>query len=133
MLNEKGNLITEGVPLTRDLLDFALANNYKISLRTGEYGNDIQKRRSQYNDELISQLYNLYTSGDCYLPHYVGIFGLTVDKIRGAFKKRGLQMLSYEDRFRLYGKHIFEQSCKTQLPITVECATSVTQNITLAR
>ena len=30
-LKESGNLIEEGIPITKDLLDFAKENNYKIS------------------------------------------------------------------------------------------------------
>ena len=115
MLKERGNLITEGIPLTRDLLEFALENNYKISLRTGDYGKDIPKSRAHYDDNLLTQLYNLYVNGDCYLPRFVGVFNLNTENIRVAFKKRGLGMLSYEERFRLYGKNIFEQSCATQI------------------
>ena len=115
MLKERGNLITEDIPLTRDLLEFALGNDYKISLRTGDYSKDIRKRRNRYDDNLLTQLYNLYVSGDCYLPRFVGVFDLNMENLRGAFKKRGLGMLGYEERFRLYGKNIFEQSCKTQI------------------
>lgn len=115
MLKEQGNLITEGIPLTRDLLEFALGNNYKISLRTGDYGKDIPKSRAHYDDNLLTQLYNLYVNGDCYLPKFVGVFNLNMENLRVAFKKRGLGMLSYEERFRLYGKNIFEQSCATQI------------------
>ena len=35
MLKESGNLIEEGIPITKELLDFAKANNYKISLKSG--------------------------------------------------------------------------------------------------
>nr|DAV09821.1 MAG TPA: endonuclease-like protein [Caudoviricetes sp.] len=115
MLKEQGNLITEGIPLTRDLLEFALGNDYKISLRTGDYGKEIPKNRAHYDDNLLTQLYNLYVNGDCYLPQFIGVFDLNVENLRVAFKKRGLGMLSYEERFRLYGKNIFEQSCATQI------------------
>nr|DAJ67243.1 MAG TPA: endonuclease-like protein [Caudoviricetes sp.] len=115
MLKERGNLIAEGIPLTRDLLEFALGNDYKISLRTGDYGKEIPKSRAHYDDNLLTHLYNLYVDGDCYLPQFIGIFDLSVENLRVAFKKRGLGMLNYEERFRLYGKNIFEQSCATQI------------------
>lgn len=56
MLKERGNLITEGIPLTRDLLDFAKANNYKISLKTGDYGVDMVESKNRlypYDNSLV--------------------------------------------------------------------------------
>ena len=44
MLKESGNLLTENIPITKDLLDFAKANNYKISLKTGEYQKNLYQQ-----------------------------------------------------------------------------------------
>ena len=80
MLKERGNLITEGIPLSRDLLDFAKANNYKISLKTGDYGVDMVESKNRlypYDNSLVDQVYHLFISGNLYPPDYYHIFMLS--------------------------------------------------------
>lgn len=80
MLKEQGNLITEGIPLTRDLLEFAKANDYKISLKTGDYGvgmSESKNRLYPYDNDLVSQVYNLFISGNLYPPDYYHVFMLS--------------------------------------------------------
>ena len=76
MLKESGNLLTENIPITKDLLDFALANNYKISLKTGDYCVNIQSKPKShyYNQSLVDQIHKLYLNGELYLRKYYHIF-----------------------------------------------------------
>lgn len=84
LLNESGNLISEGIPITKDLLDFAKANNYKISLKTGDYNtNDLKANRAKNNPVLFEQVCQLYLNGELYPNHYFHIFGL---KTTGCFR-----------------------------------------------
>lgn len=67
MLNESGNLIEENIPITKDLLNFAKANNYKISLKTGDYGtDDLKVIRSKNNQNLVSEVAQLYLNKTMY-------------------------------------------------------------------
>jgi len=61
MLREQGNLIDENIPITKELLEFAYANNYKISLKTGDYyRGEFRKDAFNYNINLLSKLNDLY-------------------------------------------------------------------------
>ena len=67
MLKESGNIITENIPITKDLLDFAKANNYKISLKTGDYLiGELKANRTKNNTVLVNQLGALYLNGSLY-------------------------------------------------------------------
>lgn len=84
MLNESGNLIEEGIPITKELLDFAKANNYKISLKTGDYGKEpLKANRAKNNPVLFEQVCQLYLNRELYPNHYFHIFGL---KTAGCFR-----------------------------------------------
>lgn len=107
MLQERGNLIVEEIPLTRDLLDFALANNYKISLKTGDYGVDFKETKNRlfpYNRILINQIYDLFISGNLYPPDYYSIFILSnanmiIHILRNFFDMKGKGVMDiYHDR-----------------------------------
>ena len=78
MLNESGNLIEENIPITKDSLDFAKANNYKISLKTGDYSKEqIKVIRTKNNQRLVSEVAQLYLNRMMYPPLYFEIFGFT--------------------------------------------------------
>ena len=116
MLNESGNLIEEGIPITKELLDFAKANNYKISLKTGEYQKEpIQTTRGQkYNLDLLSAVHNLYYAGLLYLADFIEMFGITkLDDLAQIFKKSGLKMLTRKEVQNLYGDQIKQRTAKT--------------------
>ena len=84
MLNESGNLIEEGIPITKELLDFAKANHYKISLKTGNYNtNDLKANRAKNNPVLFERVCQLYLNRELYPNHYFHIFGL---KTAGCFR-----------------------------------------------
>lgn len=80
MLKESGNLLTENIPITKDLLDFALANDYKISLKTGDYGLEVQNK-GKYNIDLISQINYLYLNGLMYPRKYCNIFMVSATRM----------------------------------------------------
>lgn len=78
MLKESGNLLEEGIPITKDLLDFAKANNYKISLKTGDYSKEpLKVIRSKNNQKLVDDVARLYLDKMMYPPFYFEIFGFT--------------------------------------------------------
>lgn len=116
MLNERGNLLTENIPITKDLLDFAKANIYKISLKTGEYQKEpIPTTKGQkYNLDLLSAVHNLYYSGNLYLADFIEMFGITkLDDLAQVFKKNGLKMLTRKEVQELYGDQIKQRTANT--------------------
>lgn len=116
MLKESGNLLTENIPITKELLDFAKANNYKISLKTGEYQKEpIPTTRGQkYNLDLLSAVHNLYYAGLLYLADYIDMFGITkLDDLAQVFKKNGLKMLTRKEVQNLYGDQIKQRTAET--------------------
>ena len=116
MLNESGNLLTENIPITKDLLDFAKANNYKISLKTGAYQKEpIQTTRGQkYNLDLLTAVNELYRSGNLYLADCLEMFGITkLDDLAQVFKKNKLKMLTRKEVQNLYGDQIKQRTAET--------------------
>lgn len=116
MLNESGNLLTENIPISKDLLDFAKANNYKISLKSGNYQKEpIPTTKGQkYNLDLITAVNELYRSGNLYLADYIDMFGISkLDDLSQVFKKNGLKMLSRKEVQELYGDQIKQRSAET--------------------
>ena len=116
MLKESGNLLTENIPITKELLDFAKANNYKISLKSGDYRKEpIPTTKGQkYNLDLITAVNELYRSGNLYLADYVDTFGISkLDDLSQVFKKNGLKMLTRKETQNLYGDQIKQRSAET--------------------
>ena len=115
-LKESGNLLTENIPITKELLDFAKANNYKISLKTGEYQKEpISTTRGQkYNLDLLTAVNELYRSGNLYLADCLEMFGITkLDDLAQVFKKNKLGMLTRKEVQNLYGDQIKQRTAKT--------------------
>ena len=116
MLKESGNLLTENIPITKELLDFAKANNYKISLKTGAYQKEpISTTRGQkYNLDLLSAVHHLYYAGLLYLADFIEMFGITkLDDLAQVFKKNGLKMLTRKEVQDLYGDQIKQRAVET--------------------
>ena len=116
MLNESGNLLTENIPITKELLDFAKENNYKISLKTGAYQKEpISTTRGQkYNLDLLTAVHNLYYAGLLYLADFIEMFGITkLDDLAQVFKKNGLKMLTRKEVQELYGDQIKQRAANT--------------------
>ena len=115
-LKESGNLLTENIPITKELLDFAKANNYKISLKTGDYQKEsISTTRGQkYNLDLLTAVNELYRSGNLYLADCLEMFGITkLDDLAQVFKKNGLKMLTRKEVQELYGDQIKQRTAET--------------------
>lgn len=116
MLNESGNLLTENIPISKDLLNFAKANHYKVSLKTGDYQKEpIPTTKGQkYNLDLITAVNELYRSGNLYLADYVDTLGISkLDDLSQVFKKNGLKMLTRKETQNLYGDQIKQRSAET--------------------
>lgn len=116
MLNESGNLLTENIPITKELLDFAKANNYNISLKTGEYQKEpIPTTRGQkYNLDLLSAVHHLYYAGNLYLADFIEMFGISkLDDLAQVFKKNKLKMLTRKEVQNLYGDQIKQRTAET--------------------
>lgn len=116
MLKESGNLIEAGISITKELLDFAKANNYKISLKTGAYQKEpIPTTRGQkYNLDLLTAVHNLYYAGNLYLADFIEMFGITkLDDLAQVFKKNKLKMLTRKEVQNLYGEQIKQRTAKT--------------------
>ena len=115
-LKESGNLLTENIPITKDLLDFAKANNYKISLKTGDYQKEpISTTRGQkYNLDLLTTVNKLYRSGNLYLADFIEMFGISkLDDLAQVFKKNKLGMLTRKEVQNLYGDQIKQRTANT--------------------
>ena len=118
MLKEYGNLIGEGIPITKELLDFAKANNYKISLKTGDYRKEpIPTTRGQrYNKVLISIVHQLYYAGNLYLTDYFEIFGFSkLEGLMQAIKQCGFKLLTRKETQALYGEKILQHTAETNM------------------
>lgn len=118
MLNEQGNLIEERIPITKDLLDFAKANNYKISLKTGDYRKEpIPTTRGQrYNKDLISAVHTIYYAGNLYLTDYFEVFGFSkLEGLMQAIKQCGFKLLSRKETQELYGEQILQRTEATNM------------------
>lgn len=116
MLKESGNLLTENISISKELLYFAKANNYKISLKTGDYQKEpIPTTKGQkYNLDLITAVNELYRSGNLYLADYVDTFGISkLDDLSQVFKKNGLKMLTRKETQNLYGDQIKQRTANT--------------------
>ena len=120
MLNESGNLLEENIPITKELLDFAKANNYKISLKTGDYSKEpLKVIRSKNNQKLVSEVAQLYTNKELYPPLYFEVFGFTNLAGFVGMIKRALGD-EYIDCNELYPEEIQEkhrQSCLLNLGV----------------
>ena len=117
MLKGSGNLLKENILITKELLEFAKENNYKISLKTGDYGLEVynKPRVGSYNQDLVDQVHYLYINGDLYLREYYPIFmvasaGFIVDHI---FSKRGMRTLNQKEMREIYRDKISQQTKQT--------------------
>lgn len=109
MLREQGNLIEENIPITKELIEFAYANNYKISLKTGDYyQGEFKSNKQKYNIDLLHQLNEVYLNGDFYIARLGCVFGMNYDTWRRVSKRHKLHELSGKERIALYNEEIRE-------------------------
>ena len=116
MLKEQGNLISENISISKELLDFALANDYKISLKNGDYNQTgFESKRTPNNKDLLSEIHRLYISGEIYIPVISHIFGLCSDDLLGNMRRSGFKTLSFKEVRELWPDKIPERRTRTSL------------------
>ena len=114
MLNESGNLITEHLEITKELLDFALENGYTISLKTGKYSKEPVTHKGRYNKNLIKQIHLLYLIGEFYPNRYHKMLMFkTADHIVSVFNGQHLPKLPPEEFMRMYKQDIKQSRRET--------------------
>lgn len=122
MLNKSGNLLDENIEITKELLDFALVNNYKISLKTGDYSKSLISHTGRYNRELIRVIHLLYLIGEFYPNRYYQMLMFkTADHIIAIFCSQKLPKLSPEEFMRMYKQDVKQsrhQTCLKNLGYT---------------
>ena len=119
MLREQGNLIEENIPITKELIEFAYANNYKISLKTGDYyrGEFIRGKNIPNNRDLLVQLNEVYVRGGFYARRYSLIFGFKPDRFRALLKVHKIPTLSGAESKELYKDIIDAQRTETNIAL----------------
>lgn len=119
MLNEYGNLIEEGIPITKELLDFAKANNYKISLKTGDYIiGELKANRAKNNPTLMDQIGKLYLEGAMYPTKYCDVFGMGKAGFANTIKRiLGDHYIPATEIYPEEIQHQFCQSCLENLGV----------------
>ena len=116
MLRESGNLLTENIPITKELLDFASANNYKISLKNGDYNKTgFKSKRSPNRKDILSEIHKLYISGEIYIPEVSRVFNLCSDDLLGNLRRAGFKTLSAKETRELWADKINERRTSTNL------------------
>ena len=119
MLKEQGNLIEENIPITKELIEFAYANNYKISLKTGDYyQGEFRKDAFNYNIDLLSQLNELYCCGDFYVGVFGSIFGFkNSDRWREVLRNNRLSTITGKESKALYKSHVDAKRTETNIEL----------------
>lgn len=119
MLKEQGNLIDENIPITKELIEFAYANNYKISLKTGDYyqGDFIRGKNIPNNRDLLVQLNEVYVCGGFYVGRFSFIFGFKPDRFRALLKIYEIPTLSGKESKDLYKDKIDEKRTETNIEL----------------
>lgn len=119
MLKERGNLIEENIPITKELIEFAYANNYKISLKTGDYyqGEFRKGKNIATNRDLLIQLNDVYIGGGFYARRYSLIFGFKPDRFRALLKVHKIPTLSGAESKELYKDIIDAQRTETNITL----------------
>ena len=119
MLREQGNLIDENIPITKELIEFAYANNYKISLKTGDYyQGEFRKDAFNYNINLLSQLNDLYCVGDFYIGVYGIVFGFkNSDRWREVLRNNRLDTITGKKSKELYKSCVDAKRTETNIEL----------------
>lgn len=119
MLKERGNLIEENIPITKELIEFAYANNYKISLKTGDYyqGEFVRGKNTLTNRDLLIQLNDVYMGGGFYARKYSLIFGFKPDRFRALLRDHKIPTLTGAESKELYKDIIDEQRAETNIEL----------------
>lgn len=109
MLRESGNLISENIQITKELLDFCLEAGYFIDLKTGDYSteNTPMIRNLSYNRDLVYPVWKMYTEGVMFPGKYYKIFKMKMTQyLTGVFKYCGFKTLTKTELLALYKEDI---------------------------
>ena len=105
MLRDSGNLISENIQITKELLDFCLEAGYFIDLKSGDYSKECSpmKRNDPYNRDLVLPIWEMYTEGVMYPGRYYKIFKFRMSQfLTQAFKYCGFKTLTRSELLALY-------------------------------
>ena len=118
MLRDSGNLISENIQITKELLDFCLEAGYFIDLKTGDYSteNTPMIRNLSYNRDLVYPVWKMYTEGVMFPGKYFKIFKFRLTQfLTQAFKYCGFKTLTIKELLALYKEDIQALSKSTCL------------------
>lgn len=104
LTKDSGNLLEEGLPITKELLEECLERGIFIDARTGEYGPSLAPRKSsvRLNYEILIPLYEMYASGEMSLKSSSLVLVNHYQTITDALKRKGFKMLSKKESSQLY-------------------------------
>lgn len=110
LTKDSGNLLEEGLPITKELLDECLERGISINLKTGDYITGEFKHDynggKKYQLSLTRPIYEMYVSGNLYIRDYIEVFGLrTPEKLVGHLAFHG-RKLTHREVLELYGDKI---------------------------
>ena len=109
MLRDSGNLISENIQITKELLDFCLEAGYFIDLKSGDYSKECSpmKRNDPYNRDLVLPIWEMYTGGVMFPGKYYKIFKFRMTQfLTQAFKYCGFKTLTRSELLALYKEDI---------------------------
>lgn len=109
MLRDNGNLISENIQITKELLVFCLEAGYFIDLKSGDYSKEYTKpnRRAPYNRDLVHPVWKMYTEGVMFPGKYYKIFKMKMTQfLTQAFKYCGFKTLTRSELLALYKEDI---------------------------
>lgn len=110
------NLIETNTPITLELIDWCLENNFTINLKTGDVSPVYHPVKGRNNKGLIKQIYELYIKGDLYPAKYVKVFGiLDGQRLTYYFKTSGFERLSKSRLLELYKDQIVQRHRDTAI------------------
>lgn len=117
LTKDSGNLLEEGLIITKKMLEECLERGIFIDARTGEYSPHLKpgnKGSARLKCDIIIPLHELYVSGEMSLKTSTKAFINNPESITNALKRKGFKMLSKRESFNLYKDEIrnkHQQTC----------------------
>ena len=104
LTKDSGNLLEEGLPITKELLEECLERGIFIDARTGEYSLYLKPRKSssRLNYDILIPLYELYVRGEMSLKTSSLVLVNHYQTITDALKRKGFKMLSKKESSQFY-------------------------------
>lgn len=110
LTKDSGNLLEEGLPITKELLDECLGRGVFIDLKTGDYTTEEFEFKANGGKKFIRELtypiYELYISGNFYPRDYISIFGMKSPERLVAHLAFHGRKLTHREVLDLYGDKI---------------------------